>query len=154
MNPGVKKTRPRRVDQVGEHRTALRKNKKIIMQTQELCAICGLPVDKTLKTPDPMSPTVDHIIPVAKGGHPSELANLQLAHRCCNLQKSDKLYLAGGQIIPGTQQDPGMQKAPGSQDNPGSQSNQGGKNSPGVQKTARVSNDILPQHVDWSTYTW
>jgi 5-methylcytosine-specific restriction endonuclease McrA len=34
---------------------------------------------------------VDHIIPVSKGGHPSDLSNLQLAHRCCNRQKSDRL---------------------------------------------------------------
>ena len=39
-----------------------------------------------------MSPVIDHIIPVAKGGHPSDISNLQLAHWCCNRQKSDKLY--------------------------------------------------------------
>lgn len=38
-----------------------------------------------------MSATVDHIIPVSKGGHPTDLDNLQLAHRCCNRQKWDKL---------------------------------------------------------------
>ncbi|MCD8096410.1 MAG: HNH endonuclease [Ruminococcus sp.] len=30
-------------------------------------------------------------MPLAKGGHPSAIENLQLAHRCCNRQKSDKL---------------------------------------------------------------
>jgi hypothetical protein len=28
---------------------------------------------------------------VAKGGHPSDISNMQLAHMCCNRQKSDKL---------------------------------------------------------------
>lgn len=66
-------------------------NKKIILATQSVCGICGKPVDKSLKYPDPMSPTVDHIIPVAKHGDPVSLDNLQLAHRYCNRMKSDKL---------------------------------------------------------------
>ncbi|GEB09486.1 hypothetical protein LLA03_20710 [Lactococcus lactis subsp. lactis] len=39
-----------------------------------------------------MSPVVDHIIPINKGGHPSAMDNLQLAHWTCNRQKSDKLF--------------------------------------------------------------
>ena len=66
-------------------------NKKIILSTQSICGICGQPVDKTLKYPDPMSPTVDHIIPVSKRGDPVALENLQLAHRYCNRMKSDKM---------------------------------------------------------------
>lgn len=66
-------------------------NKKIILSTQSICGICGKPVDKTLRYPDPMSPTVDHIIPVSKHGDPISLDNLQLAHRYCNRMKSDNL---------------------------------------------------------------
>ena len=66
-------------------------NKKIILATQSICGICGKPVDKSLKYPDPMSPTVDHIIPVSKHGDPISLDNLQLAHRHCNRMKSDNL---------------------------------------------------------------
>ena len=62
--------------------------------SQSICAICGRPVDKELKAPDPMSPTVDHIIPLNKGGHPSDINNLQLAHWICNRMKSDKLAVA------------------------------------------------------------
>ena len=65
-------------------------NRRLIIASQEVCGICGMPVDKTLKSPHPMSATVDHIIPVAKGGHPSDINNLQLAHRSCNRAKSDK----------------------------------------------------------------
>ena len=65
--------------------------KKTILSSQTNCGICGNPVDKTLKWPNPLCATVDHIIPVIKGGHPNDLHNLQLAHWCCNRQKSDKL---------------------------------------------------------------
>ncbi len=80
-----------RQDQNGTHRTAFEKNKKKIYATQTVCGICGQPVDFTKKYPDPLSPCIDHIIPIAKGGHPSDIDNLQLAHWYCNRQKSDKL---------------------------------------------------------------
>lgn len=78
------------------HYGQLEKNRKRIYATQKVCAICGKPVDFNLKYPHPLSPTIDHIIPLAKGGHPSDIDNLQLAHRCCNRQKSDKLTLVAG----------------------------------------------------------
>ena len=81
----------KRLDRVGTHRAQFDKNRKKIYATQTICGICGKPVDFSLKFPDPMSPTVDHIIPVAKGGHPSDIDNLQLAHFYCNRAKSDKL---------------------------------------------------------------
>ena len=81
-----------RADRQGAHRVAFDKNKKIILKTQNTCGICGKPVDKRIKAPDPLSPVVDHIIPVSKGGHPSAMENLQLAHWTCNRQKSDKLF--------------------------------------------------------------
>ena len=66
------------------------RNKKIILARDEFCAICGEYVNKELKTPHPMSPEVDHITPLAAGGTDA-LDNLQLTHRCCNREKSDKL---------------------------------------------------------------
>ena len=80
-----------RPDKDGTHRLAFDRNKKKVMATQTICGICGKPVDKSLRYPHPLSPCVDHIIPIAKGGHPSDLDNLQLAHWTCNRQKSDKL---------------------------------------------------------------
>lgn len=81
-----------RPDKKGPHRVAYEKNKRKVIATQDLCGICGKRVDKSLRYPDPMSPCIDHVIPVAKGGHPSDLSNLQLAHLACNNAKSDKLY--------------------------------------------------------------
>lgn len=81
-----------RPEKQGTHRTAYERNKKRILKTKKICGICGKPVDFNLKYPHPMSATVDHIIPVAKNGHPSDIDNLQLAHMTCNRQKSDKIF--------------------------------------------------------------
>lgn len=81
----------RRPDQQGTHRTAFEKNKKKIYATQTICGICGKPVDFSLRFPNPMAPCVDHIIPIAKGGHPSDISNMQLAHVGCNRTKADKI---------------------------------------------------------------
>lgn len=81
----------KRADRNGTHRVQFDANKKKIYATQTICGICGKPVDFSKKYPHPLSPCIDHIIPVAKGGHPSAMENLQLAHWQCNRQKSDKL---------------------------------------------------------------
>ena len=80
-----------RSDRQAGNRAAYEAARQKILKTQTICGICGKPVDFSLKYPHPLSPTVDHIIPVSKGGHPSDISNLQLAHRCCNREKSDKL---------------------------------------------------------------
>jgi hypothetical protein len=80
-----------RPDKDGTHRGAFEKNKRKIYATRTICGICGKPVDMSLRWPNPMSKCIDHIIPVSKGGHPSDIDNLQLAHMCCNREKSDKI---------------------------------------------------------------
>ena len=80
-----------RPDRDGTHRVQFDKNKRKIYATQTVCGICGKPVDMTIRYPHPLSKCIDHIIPVSKGGHPSDINNLQLAHRTCNRQKSDKI---------------------------------------------------------------
>lgn len=57
-----------------------------------ICGICGDSVDKSLKWPDPMSPSLDHIQPLSKGGH-HVLSNVQLAHLECNVRKGDEFSL-------------------------------------------------------------
>lgn len=83
-----KRNRP---DKDGTHRLEYERNKKKIYASQTVCGICGKPVDKFLRYPHPLSPCIDHIVPIAKGGHPSDRENLQLAHWTCNRQKSDKI---------------------------------------------------------------
>lgn len=81
----------RRVDQAGWAETALKKARKIIYASQTNCAICGRAVDFNRVFPDPWSATLDHIIPVSKGGDPAAIENLQLAHLQCNRIKANKL---------------------------------------------------------------
>ena len=87
----MEKTRRYRPDHDGNHRPQYERNKKIIFATQQYCALCGRPVDFSLKHPDPMSATIDHIIPIGRGGHPSDIGNMQLAHFACNRSKGTKL---------------------------------------------------------------
>lgn len=88
-----KRNRP---DKDGTHRLAFDRNKKKIYATQTVCGICGRPVDFSYRYPHPLSPCIDHIIPIAKGGHPSDIDNMQLAHWTCNRMKSDKILTLGG----------------------------------------------------------
>lgn len=108
----------------GTHRGAFEKNKKKIMVTQTVCGICGKYVDKSLKYPHPMSACIDHIIPIAKGGHPSDIDNMQLAHWMCNRIKADHLP-----------NDPGGKAAKQRKQN-----------------NEEMSNRNLPQSIDWVNY--
>ena len=67
------------------------RHRKAISAGHPPCAICGKPIDYTIKWPHPQAYVVDHIIPIAAGG-PDTLANKQPAHNYCNGQKLDKLY--------------------------------------------------------------
>jgi len=54
------------------------------------CAICNEPIDLTLKRTSSRGLTVDHWIPLSKGGS-DDMSNLRPAHWNCNRKKSDKL---------------------------------------------------------------
>lgn len=62
------------------------------------CGICGKGISKALAYPDPMSVSLDHIVPLARGGDHTR-ANTQAAHLRCNLRKHcggvDQLKLIG-----------------------------------------------------------
>lgn len=83
-----KRNRP---DKDGWAKSAYEKAKKRIFASESICAICGRPVDFDRKFPDPWSPTLDHIIPIVKGGDPADINNLQLAHLQCNRIKASKV---------------------------------------------------------------
>jgi 5-methylcytosine-specific restriction endonuclease McrA len=55
-----------------------------------MCQLCRLPIDPRIAWPDSMSPSVDHRVPLAKGGEHS-MANAQAAHLGCNSRKCDRL---------------------------------------------------------------
>ena len=54
------------------------------------CAICGQPIDYDLPPDDPLSFTVDEIVPVSLGGSPYDMANVQAAHRICNIRRGNR----------------------------------------------------------------
>ncbi len=54
------------------------------------CGICSEPVDATLAFPAPLSATLDHVVPMARGGSHVP-ANVQLAHFRCNTSKGARV---------------------------------------------------------------
>ena len=55
-----------------------------------ICQLCDLPIDREAVKPHPLSPSIDHIIPIARGGEHS-LRNVQAAHLGCNVRKGASL---------------------------------------------------------------
>ena len=55
-----------------------------------VCGICSTPVDRTLAHPDPMSPSLDHVLPLSLGGHHT-MENVALAHLSCNVRKGNRV---------------------------------------------------------------
>lgn len=47
------------------------------------CGVCRKRADRRLQWPHPMSPSLDHVVPIADGG-PHTRANVRLAHLTCN----------------------------------------------------------------------
>lgn len=54
--------------------------------SNKACCLCGDPINPCLRSPDPMSLTVEHKTPVARGGR-HDLDNIDFAHRVCNSSK-------------------------------------------------------------------
>jgi 5-methylcytosine-specific restriction endonuclease McrA len=76
----------------GPLRATLRKR---VFAAQSHCGICGREVDQSLPAHNPLSPELDEIIPIARGGSPYDIDNLQIAHRVCNRKKGAKLQGEG-----------------------------------------------------------
>ena len=77
----------------GRSTTTRDRDRAAIRRTKPPCGICEQPIDYTLKSPDPMSFEVDHIVPLASARTPDERAaldalnNKQATHRVCNRAK-------------------------------------------------------------------
>jgi len=63
---------------------------RIYARDDYTCLLCGDPLDMGAQVPAPHAPTIDHVIPLARGGT-HEPANVQAAHFLCNSIKSDRL---------------------------------------------------------------
>ena len=62
-----------------------------------MCAWCGQPLRPELPYRDPVTgevnvlfTSVDHDVPLARGGHPTDQSNLAAMHLVCNLSKGTK----------------------------------------------------------------
>ena len=64
---------------------------KIYERDQWICQLCDEKVDKFLKWPDSLSPSLDHIIPLSKGGSHT-MKNVQCAHLICNIKAGNKNF--------------------------------------------------------------
>ncbi len=85
MNKIEKKKRKKKIRQVYIHDITV---KKLHKRDKGICGICGKKVDLRLSYNNFKAATIDHILPLAKGGW-HEWGNVQLAHRECNNKKSD-----------------------------------------------------------------
>ena len=54
------------------------------------CHICGGAIDYSLPAGHPMSFEVDEIVPVSRGGSPTDPANVAPAHRICNERRGNR----------------------------------------------------------------
>lgn len=59
---------------------------KLVSRDGAVCGLCRGGVDLTLDHPNPMSKSIDHIVPISRGGSHS-MENCQLAHLSCNVRK-------------------------------------------------------------------
>ena len=74
----------------GRSTTIRDRDRAVIRRTKPPCGICEGEIDYSLRSPDPESFEVDHIIPLARGGADT-LDNKQAAHRRCNRAKWHRL---------------------------------------------------------------
>lgn len=57
------------------------------------CGLCKDLVDPALSHPDPLSVSLDHVVPMSRGG-PHLYSNVQCAHLKCNVDKGATLLEA------------------------------------------------------------
>lgn len=53
------------------------------------CGICGEKIPRSARYPEPRSASVDHVVPLSRGGK-HEMKNVQAAHLICNALKRDR----------------------------------------------------------------
>ncbi len=61
---------------------------KLYFRDSGLCQICFVGINTSLKYPDPMSLSLDHIVPRSQGGN-HNMENIRIAHLDCNAKRSD-----------------------------------------------------------------
>lgn len=62
---------------------------EVVAARGQRCHICQRKINLCLSGRDMMGPTIDHILPVSMGGT-NDLANLNIAHRMCNMRRGNR----------------------------------------------------------------
>mgnify|MGYP002745554693 CR=1 FL=1 len=57
--------------------------------SNKTCCLCGTRIDDTLRSPHPMSLSLEHLTPISRGGR-HDIDNIDFAHRTCNTKKGTK----------------------------------------------------------------
>lgn len=65
-------------------------DREIFERDNWVCHLCGLLIDPSVSRMDPAGATIDHVLPIARGGVDSP-ENVKAAHRSCNLKKGAKI---------------------------------------------------------------
>jgi len=63
---------------------------EIFERDNYICCVCGLPIDPSLRRPNKLSVSLEHFIPLSKGGNHSR-ENCSASHIICNMRKGAKL---------------------------------------------------------------
>lgn len=66
-----------------------------VRREEQDCWLCGRPIDPRAPARTRWSFSVDHVIPISKGGHPLDRRNARAAHYGCNSSKGNRLTGAG-----------------------------------------------------------
>lgn len=67
--------------------------REIFIRDNWMCHLCEEPIDQTISYPDPMSASLDHVVPLVRGGAHSR-ENCRASHLVCNLRKSARTAVA------------------------------------------------------------
>lgn len=62
----------------------------VIAEYGAVCVHCHGVIDLDRRHPDPLSLSIDHVVPRSRGGS-DELANLRPAHLHCNCSRGDRM---------------------------------------------------------------
>jgi 5-methylcytosine-specific restriction endonuclease McrA len=63
--------------------------RKQVLTEEPNCWLCGQPLDFHAKPRTRWAPSVDHVLPLNRGGPPLDRRNLRAAHLGCNSRRHD-----------------------------------------------------------------
>lgn len=77
------------IDMRGRRGRPWRRLQAQVYATETHCHLCGQWVNPNLPSRHPQARSVDHLIPLSRGGHPLDRDNARLAHLGCNARRGN-----------------------------------------------------------------